>query len=144
LFCVPSKCRKCSFARCASAANVIRADGGIFNGNFVLIEDLLHVDIFTQITTLDRFYGTVLSLALHINCAFNLGKILVMNLITFFIFFLLFFLCQALFQFLHLCIVAFVCSFSNCLCAAVSARQSVDLNWTIGLLSLYSRKYDLI
>jgi hypothetical protein len=47
LFRVHSKCRKCSFTRCASAANVISADGGILNGKFVLIEDLLHVDIFT-------------------------------------------------------------------------------------------------
>jgi len=49
------------------------------------------VVIFTkQITTLDRSYGTALSQTLYINCAFNLSEILVTNLITFCIFFLLF------------------------------------------------------
>ena len=46
-FFVHSRFRKCSFARCASTAKAIRADGGILNGKVLLIEDLLHADIFT-------------------------------------------------------------------------------------------------
>jgi hypothetical protein len=40
-------CNSCS-TKCASTANAIRRDSGIFTGKFVLINSLLDVDIFTN------------------------------------------------------------------------------------------------
>ena len=75
----------CPCTTCTSAANAISREVRIFNGRSFLINDLLHMSIFTKkkIISLNRFYAVVHSLAVYVNCTFNLVTLFVIKLITF-------------------------------------------------------------
>jgi hypothetical protein len=60
-------------------ANVNSRDIGISKASSVLINDLLHVDVFTKSEFLAIFQATVRSMALPVNCGVNLVRLFVIT-----------------------------------------------------------------
>jgi hypothetical protein len=77
-------------ARCASSANTLSMDSGLFNERSLLVTNLLYIDIIEYITTCKKYYAVVRLLIFHMNCGFGVGGILVTDLKLFCTFFLLF------------------------------------------------------